>query len=102
MSRKALKAQSLRPLLEAVQSDAARVVAPVEEAGKRLFRPVETVEAITFEEGNTAWSFKEFLFPRTETLFHYRLKSAGVELAEPALSEGETVIFGARPCDAAT
>ncbi|NLB96795.1 MAG: hypothetical protein GX785_13925 [Armatimonadetes bacterium] len=102
MSRKALKAQSLRPLLEAVRSDAARMVAPVEEAGKRLFREVETVEAITFDEGNTVWSFKEFLFPRAETLFRYRLKNTGIELEEPALPEGETVIFGARPCDAAS
>lgn len=102
MSRKALKAQSLRPFLEAVRRDAARLVAPVEEGGKRLFREVEAVDTITFEEGNTAWSFKEFLFPRAEPLFHYRLKGPNVDLTETTVPEGETVIFGARPCDAAS
>lgn len=101
MMMKALPVQSLQQLLEAIRQSA-RLVAPVEQDGIRLFRPVEDVSKVVLGEGNTAWSFKEYLFPRTEPLFRYRFAGgAQVELAEPELPEGETVIFGARPCDAA-
>ena len=98
---KAISEQSLFELLEAIRGGGRRLVGPVEEEGMRLFRPVEDARRITLAEGNTAWSFKEYLFPRTEPLFHYRFAGAKVELSEPALPEGETVLFGARPCDAA-
>lgn len=101
MKTKALSQPALSDFLRAIQQTGARLVAPVEREGLRLFREVENVQDIVLEEGNTTWSFKEFLFPRTEPLFHFRFAQGQIELADPELPEVETVIFGARPCDAA-
>jgi ferredoxin len=101
MKAKALSQAALFDFLRAIPQTGARLVAPVEKEGLRLFREVENVEDIVLAEGNTAWSFKEFLFPRTEPLFHFRFVGQQIEVSDPELPDGETVIFGARPCDAA-
>ncbi|MDH7570602.1 MAG: 4Fe-4S dicluster domain-containing protein [Armatimonadota bacterium] len=101
MTSKALRADALGDWLSAILGSGVQLVAPVEEEGLRLFRPVERVEEICLAEGNTRWSFKEVLFPRSEPLLFYRFEGKRVELAEPELPQGETVVFGARPCDAA-
>jgi ferredoxin len=50
-----------------------------------------------------ALSLKEFFFPRTEPLFHYRYGDAGsVTLTSPTpAGQPPQVVVGARPCDAA-
>ena len=50
----------------------------------------------------TKISFKEYFFPKTETLFYYQSNLNGVGLVEPELNNSKTVIFGAKPCDAAS
>lgn len=102
MTIQALRAESLLDFLQALRESGSHLVAPVAEDGLRVFREVEHIEDIVLAEGNTKWSFKEFLFPRTEPLFHFRHQADKVELTDPELPEGETVIFGARPCDAAS
>lgn len=101
MITKALRTQAIPELLQSIRESMTHLVAPIEEDGIRLFRLVDRVEDVVLDEGNTRWSFKEVLFPRTEPLFHYRFRGNEVELSEPKLPEGEVVIFGARPCDAA-
>ena len=100
MKTKALSAESLPDLFQAILQAGADLIAPVEEDGLLLFRKVETAREIALVEGNTAWSAKEFLFPRTEPLFHYRLAGENVELSDPEIPDRETVLFGVRPCDA--
>lgn len=46
-------------------------------------------------------SIKEFIFPRHEKLYGYRLCGRDVELTDGEPDVGEQVIIGARPCDAA-
>lgn len=77
------------------------VVAPVERDGLRIFRPVADASEVELGSGKTRWSPKEFLFPRTEALYRYRLGAAGPVLEDPAPVEGELVLFGVRSCDAA-
>jgi sulfhydrogenase subunit beta (sulfur reductase) len=50
----------------------------------------------------TKISFKEYFFPKTETLFYFRQNQNDVELSEPGSADTKTVIFGAKPCDAAS
>lgn len=51
--------------------------------------------------GKTRWSPKEFLSPRTETLFSYRAQGDTVRLDERPADTTEQVLVGVRPCDAA-
>jgi ferredoxin len=93
--------QELRGWLEGLLEEGKRVVAPVAREGLRLFRPVTSAAEIDLEPGKTRWSPKEFLFPRTESLYTYTLGSGGPELSDPPLSEREQVLVGVRCCDAA-
>lgn len=46
-------------------------------------------------------SIKEFIFPRHEKLYGYRIHGKEIELVPAEAFEREQVIVGARPCDAA-
>lgn len=46
-------------------------------------------------------SIKEFIFPRHEKLYGYKLDGRKIELIEATLPEAEQIIVAARPCDAA-
>lgn len=87
--------------LEAMLRDGKRVVAPVERRGMRVLRVIENAAKASIAPGKSRWSPKEFLFPRTETLFSYELKDGEVELTDPEPMSTDQVIFGVRPCDAA-
>ena len=57
------------------------VVAPVEEDGVLLFRPITSADqAVVEPSGKTRWSPKEFLFPRTESLYRYNFTGGAVQL----------------------
>lgn len=81
------------------QLDARNLVAPTQVDSLILFRRVNRTEDIVLDFQNTAISPKEWLFPKTETLFHVQRKDGRAELI-PAGIQRETVIFGVRPCDA--
>jgi formate hydrogenlyase subunit 6/NADH:ubiquinone oxidoreductase subunit I len=50
----------------------------------------------------TKISFKEYFFPKSETLFYFKQNQNDVELSDPKSADTKTVIFGAKPCDAAS
>ncbi len=93
-----------REWLEALLRSGKRVVAPVDKEGLTLFRPVASADDVSLAGyGNTRWSPKELLFPSTENLFSYELDGDEVRLVEPAAADGDgqQVLLGVRPCDAA-
>ena len=91
-----------REWLEALARAGKRIIAPVREDGLLLFRPVASAAEISLADyGNSRWSSKEFLFPRTESLFAYRFQGDEVNLEEASSDGTEQVLFGLRPCDAA-
>lgn len=49
----------------------------------------------------SAISFKEFLFPKTETLFFYKRNKDEYDLIDNADENKPAIVFGAKPCDAA-
>lgn len=97
-----LAEEGLVSWVDALLQRGKRVVAPVEEDGLLLFRPVRSSADLALASGTTRWSPKEFLFPRTEPLLGYRLSGEEVVLTDAA-PDGvpETVLFGVRACDAA-
>lgn len=81
--------------------DANSVVAPIEEDGVVLFRPITSADdAIVEASGKTRWSPKEFLFPRTEALYRYAFSGGAVRIEDPPAPERHQVLFAVRSCDA--
>ncbi|MFC1926931.1 4Fe-4S dicluster domain-containing protein [Chloroflexota bacterium] len=75
------------------------VVAPQSEGELTLFLPVHSTDDIVLDFENTSLSPKEWLFPKTETLFAAKREGGDYEIS-PSDIEQKTVIFGIRPCDA--
>jgi ferredoxin len=103
MSGWCLTDDELRGWLGRLLDDGKRVIAPVRlgEDGLRLFRPVTSANEVDLDPGKTRWSPKDWLFPRTETLYEYTLGPEGPDVQDPPLLDEDRVLFGVRPCDAA-
>ncbi len=80
--------------------------------GKRLVLPVREGQDLFYKENAdpaeldlstiTKNSIKEFLFPMCEKVLNYRYEANNVSLEDVDPSDAPTVIFCARPCDAAS
>ncbi len=73
-----------------------KLVAPVEEAGRFIFRRVEAAQQVRLDFDNTDESPKDLFFPQSEVLFSY-----GPDGISPAGEVPEQVLWGIRPCDLA-
>jgi len=97
-----LRDESLRPWLTALM-ERARVVAPQDEEGVVLFRPLERDGAVVLDR-RAAAPAKWVLLPQTEELFRYttgRDPETGAPTVRHELPgpPPETVVFGLAPCD---
>ena len=72
--------------------------APVNDDSLVEFQPVEDPAEITVMYQNTPVPPKKVLFPQTETMFWY-VDAESLAIEEPG-GNGDTIIFGLRPCDA--
>jgi heterodisulfide reductase subunit C len=78
------------------------VIAPVEEDGVLLFKELrEAGDAVLAPSGKTRWSPKEFLFPRSESLYSFAFAGGGVRVEDPPEPVKDQLMVGVRPCDAA-
>ena len=93
-----LTESELRGWLDQLLQEGKRVVAPVDRDGLKLHRPVSSADEVDLGPGKTRWSPKEFLFPRTESLYTYELRAEGPELKDPPLPEREQILVGVRSC----
>jgi len=91
----------LRAWLDRWLAEGKRVIAPVARDELSWFERVDSAQQVCLAPGQTQWSPKEFLLPRTEALYSYTLRAAGPELQDPPPPEQERVLFGVRCCDAA-
>lgn len=97
-----LSEDQLRSWLDQLTENGCTVVAPVEEDGVLLFQPISSADqAILLPSGKTRWSPKEHLFPRSEKLYNYTVKSGSVRLSDPPTEVTHQVLIGVRPCDTA-
>jgi ferredoxin len=71
--------------------------------GLVLYAPITAADQVVWDAAaKPANSIKEFVFPRHEVLYQYRLgPKQEVELAEAEPFAGQQIIVGARPCHAA-
>lgn len=92
----------LRQLAAEWMSGGKRTIGPVAVKNRLLYMPLQSVESLLLNADlRPSNSIKEFLFPKAETLYSYRIEGRNIELIEPPMAE-EQIIIGARPCDAAS
>jgi len=95
---------SLPTLIEACRSAGYRFAAPVREGDRTHFGVVTSADALDLDSVVTDVSAKEFVFARCEAVCDFARDAKGeISVGDPCESSKPqpTVIFGARPCDAA-
>ncbi|MBL7224247.1 MAG: 4Fe-4S dicluster domain-containing protein, partial [Candidatus Brocadiae bacterium] len=103
MSIKTLQATDLPAFLSAIQASH-RLIAPVRDGDLVTLGPVtdpaDIVPAADYI--NPRLSFKEFLFPKSEPILRYGRGGDAFDLTDASTTFPPTVVFGCRPCDAAS
>ncbi len=93
---------ALRQLIGSWLQSGKQVAAPVAIGDRLLYQRLATAEQAVFDARNRpANSIKEFIFPRHEHLFRYRMEGKKVELDNLPVETGEQIIIAAKPCAAA-
>jgi len=64
-----------------------------------LYKPVASADEIMWDFKRTLMSIREFVWPKTETLFTIETDEEGKTVLNEVQMEGSQVIFGVRPCD---
>jgi len=103
MEEKIISNADLQALVEElIRAGGHTVVAAV--AGEPIFRPIASAAELHLDGRRppTGMSPKQYFVPRAEPLLYYKRSKDGVELREPAGEERKTVLFGVKPCDAAS
>jgi ferredoxin len=80
------------------------VIAPVrrEQGDEKVeYRPVHSPAEILFSGPPPVRPLKEVVFPPTEPLFNWKQTKSSIQIEEVTTKFKDTVVIGARPCDAA-
>lgn len=99
-----LTRRNLDRWVDALLAERIHVVGPVMQAGQPVYASITRPPALDFSQVIARNSIKDFFFPQTEMVMLYSIRKAGVEVKDPRPAGAEfpeTVILGARPCDAA-
>ena len=102
MANKFLKKENISKLIDALTSEGSIFVAPKMDARQVVYAPVLRMEEIVFDYIVPRNPFKEFLFPQTEPIAVFTIAKEGVDMKGVEVNAKETVIFGSRPCGAAS
>ncbi len=100
--KKHLKKDDLGKLINGVNSAGGIFIAPKLEVNQAAYARISDVEEMIFDYIVPRNSYKEFLFPQTEVISRYSIHKEGVDLEDVKLEPSELVVFGSRPCDAAS
>jgi len=97
-----LSLATLRMLVDQWIADGRRVAGPRLVNDRLLYDWLESAGQLALDGAvRPRNSIKEFLFPRHETLYGYKLGRKRVELTEITPPQAEQIVIAARPCDAA-
>lgn len=101
---KILTKTALEQLIKSLLDSGAKVAAPVAGPKKRhFFQYLDGKKTPVFDPAIMPTnSIKEFFFPRSETLFKYAREGKEISVTDIEPFADRQVIFGARPCDAAS
>ena len=98
---KTISEKNLRLLIDALARQGKRIVGPKSDGPITLYAPLADGEELVLDE-QPRRSAKEAFFPLCETILTYEKGKEGVTVTDADCSRiPETVLIGARPCDAA-
>lgn len=97
-----LKTENLDRLISSVRRDNGRFIAPCTDARQTVLKEAHAAKDVVADYILAHNSYKEFLFPQTEVISTHKVKKDSVELKGIECAAQGTVIFGARPCEAAS
>ena len=99
----AITQDGLRKLVAGWLAMGKRVAAPSRvKSDLVLYVPLKSAEQMLLEGFvRPSNSIKEFLFPKHEQLFKYKVTAEGLDLSEVEPPQTEQLVMAARPCDAA-
>lgn len=104
-TRRMLSKTGLDALVRDLLSAGTVVVAPIQSNNEGrdsvVYGQVQNPGEMLLEGPQPLRPLKEIIFPPTETLFGWRQVKSAIEIEQAPLNFRETVIIGARPCDAA-
>ncbi|MDR2345652.1 MAG: 4Fe-4S dicluster domain-containing protein [Planctomycetaceae bacterium] len=100
---KTLTKDKLKEIISTLISDSKQIIAPVSIAGKYFYREISNSNEPIFDSViKPANSIKEFFFPQHETICNYCYRGKELVISDTNLLDKEQVIFGSRPCEAAS
>ncbi|MBI5345405.1 MAG: 4Fe-4S dicluster domain-containing protein [Deltaproteobacteria bacterium] len=102
MTDKFLRKENLDKLIGSVRGKGGRFIAPAVEARRAVFKEIAAAIELARDYVIAENSFKDAVFPQTEVIADFTIHKNDVELKGRAITPVETVIFGARPCEAAS
>ncbi|MBI5886109.1 MAG: 4Fe-4S dicluster domain-containing protein [Deltaproteobacteria bacterium] len=102
MADRYLDKDGLAKLISSVIGKGGRFIAPATVARQTVFKEVITADEVATGYILARNSFKEFLFPQTEVVADFSIRKDGVELRARDVKAVDTVVFGGRPCEAAS
>lgn len=98
--------QHLRPWLAEIIASGKRVIAPQLTNGFVTYRDVSSVNDVELGGHRSDFSFKNFLFPNTETVFQYHWSNGKLVVndikSDPDEDPRDVVVLATTPCDAAS
>ena len=100
--RRILQKKSLGELFQKLTAAGQRVLAPVKTDDQIGFEEVATPQQVAEDYIQTTRSAKTAVFPRHEAMLRFVIGGKTVEAEEIAPEAQPTVLFGVRPCDAAS
>lgn len=93
---------NLQNLLQELINGGQKVIAPVRNKNKVLFKELANAGELCTDYVQTALSAKQIAFPRTETLFQYKKSGKDIQISDFDYEQiPEVILWGSRPCDAA-
>lgn len=99
-----ISAENLKKFVEQIIADNFEVIAPVDKDGDTFYGKISRFEEANLDILLPKMSYKEYLLPKTETLFEYSLSGVNTDIKDGleavAGANQKRVIFGGRPCDA--
>jgi len=99
-----ISAENLKKFVDQIIADNFEVIAPMDKDGDTFYGKISKFEEANLDILLPKMSYKEFLFPKTETLFEYSFSGVDTDIKDALESVAganlKRVIFGGRPCDA--
>jgi ferredoxin len=95
-----INADSLRCLIDCCLSSGKKVVAPVSEKGKIIFKSIKDSAQVELNYIQTTLSPKGVFFPGTEEILKFDKSNDATKIIETIVPKNDIILLGIKPCDA--